>query len=116
MKIDPLYWMLLTTVGVFSGAINALKASQATGVNKRQMVLIWIVEEATALFVTVNTFIVLHSFLPLLIAMLARFFPAAAAINIPTIGLIGLSGWVTHVGLWNCILLVRGMRERRKTS
>jgi len=109
MNIDPLHWILLTIVGALSGAINALKASQAIGVNKRQMALIWIVEEATALFVTISTFLVLHSFLPLLIVMLSRFFPAAAALNI-------LSGWVTHLGLWNCILLVRGMRERRKTS
>ena len=116
MNIDPLHWILLMIVGALSGAINALKASQQTGVNTRQMALIWAVEEATALFVTVNTFLVLHSFLPLLIAMLSRFFPESSAINVPTLGLIGLSGWVAHVGLWNCILLVRGMRERRKTS
>lgn len=116
MNIDPLHWILLTIVGVLSGAINALKASQKTGVNTRQAMLIWVVEEATALFVTINTFLVLHSFLPLLIAVLSRFFPEAIAVKVPTLGLIGLSGWVTHVGLWNLILLVRGIRERRKTS
>lgn len=119
MSIDPptaLNWILLTIVGALAGAINALKAVQKTGLNLRQMALIWAVEEATALFVTANTFLVLHSFLPLLIAVLSRFFPEASAINVPTIGLIGLSGWVTHVGLWNCILLVRGIRERRKPS
>lgn len=119
MNIEPptaMNWILLIIVGALAGAINALKASQKTGVNAHQALLIWAVEEATALFVTVNTFLVLHAFLPLLIAVLSRFFPEAVAVKVPTLGLIGLSGWVTHVGLWNLILLVRGIRERRKPS
>lgn len=113
---ETLHWVLLAVMGTLSGAINALKASQKTGVNARQMALIWAVEEVTALFVTINTFLVLHSFLPLFVIMLAKFFPAASTIDIPMMGLIGLSAWVTHVGLWNLLLLVRGIRERRKTS
>ena len=119
MNIEPpagLDWALLLVVGAIAGAINALKAIQKKGLNLHQMILIWAVEVITAMFVTMNTFLMLDGFLPLFIAVLANYFPGAFAVRIPKLALIGLSGWLTHVGLWNLIVLVRGMRERRKIS
>lgn len=111
-----LEWILLVIVGMLAGSINAIKSCERTGLNSHQVALIWTVELLTALFVTSTTFLVLHGFMPLLIALLSGYFPSAEKVNIPVMALIGLSGWVTHVGLWNLLQLVRGIRERRKTS
>lgn len=119
MNIEPpgtLEWTLLVIVGLLAGMINAIKSCEQTGLNIHQIALICTVELLTAQFVTSTTFLVLHGFIPLLVALLAGYFPAAEKVKIPVMALIGLSGWVTHVGLWNLLQLVRGIRERRKTS
>lgn len=101
MNIEPpgaLDWLLLIVMGALAGAVNGLKSFAERG--KTERLVVGAVEGATALFVTVTTFLILHSFLPLV-----------AGINVPPLGLIGLSGAVAHIGLRQTIRMVLRMAE-----
>ena len=101
MQIDPpgaLDWLLLLVVGALAGAVNALKSYSQRG--PAQATILGAVEGATALFVTIVTFLVLHSVLPVV-----------SGIQIPSLGAIGLSGMVAHLGLRNAIKLVRRLTD-----
>lgn len=96
MNIEPpsvLHWLLLILVGAMAGAVNALRGYAQRG--KAERLIVGAVEGATALFVTVTTFLILHSVLPV-----------AFGVQIPPLGLIGLSGVVAHMGLRQTIRMV----------
>ena len=96
MNIEPpsvLHWLLLILVGALAGAVNALRGYAQRG--KTERLIVGAVEGATALFVTVTTFLILHSVLPV-----------AFGVQIPPLGLIGLSGVVAHMGLRQTIRMV----------
>lgn len=96
MNIEPpsvLHWLLLILVGALAGAVNALRGYAQRG--KAERLIVGAVEGATALFVTVTTFLILHSVLPV-----------AFGVQIPPLGLIGLSGVVAHMGLRQTIRMV----------
>lgn len=93
MNIEPpgtLDWILLIVVGALAGAVNALRSYASKGT--KQAVLIGAVEGATSLFVTVTSFLILHSLLP-----------AILGVSLPALGLIGLSGAIAHIGLRQAI-------------
>jgi 4-amino-4-deoxy-L-arabinose transferase-like glycosyltransferase len=101
INIDPpnfLEWMLLLLVGALAGAVNALRRYATKGTP--QALIVGAVEGATALFATIVTFLILHSFLP-----------AMFGIQIPVLGMIGLSGAVAHIGLRQTIRLVLRIAE-----
>lgn len=96
MNIDPpgaLDWALLLIVGALAGAVNALRGYAQRG--KAERLIVGAVEGATALFVTVTTFLILHSVLP-----------AVFNVSIPPLGLIGISGAIAHIGLRQTIRMV----------
>lgn len=93
MNIEPpgtLDWILLIVVGALAGAVNALRSYASKGT--KQAVLIGAVEGATSLFVTVTSFLILHSLLPVILG-----------VTIPALGLIGMSGAIAHIGLRQAI-------------
>lgn len=101
MNIEPpgaLDWLLLIVVGALAGAVNALKSYSERG--PAQRLILGAVEGATALFVTIVSFLVLHSVLPTL-----------TGIQLPSLGAIGLSGMVAHLGLRKTIRLVHRMTD-----
>lgn len=85
-------WLLLLLVGALAGAVNALRSYAARGTP--QALLVGAVEGATALFATIVTFLILHSFVP-----------AMSGVQIPVLGEIGVSGAVAHIGLRQTIRL-----------
>lgn len=95
-------WIVLVVVGALAGAVNTLRSFAERGTT--QAVIVGAVEGATALFVTVTTFLILHSFLPVL-----------AGINVPSLGLIGLAGAIAHIGLRQTIRMVLRVVEQEKT-
>lgn len=102
MNIEPPEtwdWILLTLVGALAGAINALRGYAQRG--KAERLIVGAVEGATALFVTITTFLILHSVLPV-----------AFGVQIPALGLVGISGAVAHLGLRQSIRLVLRMADR----
>jgi len=86
-------WLLLLGVGALAGAVNALRSYAAKGTP--QALLVGSVEGATALFATIVTFLILHSFVP-----------ALFGVQIQVLGEIGLSGAAAHIGLRQTIRLV----------
>lgn len=95
MNIEPpatLEWIALLIVGALAGAINTLRSYAQRGT--RQALLVGAVEGATALFVTVVSFLILHSLLPVILG-----------VSLPALGLIGLSGAIAHIGLRQSIRL-----------
>lgn len=104
MNIEPpaaLDWLLLTLVGALAGAVNALRGYARRG--KAERLIVGAVEGATALFVTITTFLILHSVLPVLFG-----------VQIPALGLVGLSGAVAHIGLRQSIRLALRMVDEEK--
>lgn len=87
-----LEWIALLIVGALAGAINTLRSYAQRGT--RQALLVGAVEGATSLFVTVVSFLILHSLLP-----------AILGVSLPALGLIGLSGAIAHIGLRQSIRL-----------
>lgn len=101
MNIEPpqtLDWVLLVMVGALAGAINALRSYASRGT--KQAVLVGAVEGATALFVTITSFLILYSLLPV-----------AFGVHLPALGLIGLSGAIAHIGLRQAIRLALRMAD-----
>lgn len=95
MNIEPpgtLEWIALLIIGALAGAINTLRSYASRGT--KQALLVGAVEGATALFVTVVSFLILHSLLP-----------AILGVRLPALGLIGLSGAIAHIGLRQSIRL-----------
>lgn len=95
MNIDPpgtLEWIALLIVGALAGAINTLRSYAQRGT--KQALLVGAVEGATSLFVTVVSFLILHSLLPVILG-----------VSLPALGLIGLSGAIAHIGLRQSIRL-----------
>ena len=95
MNIEPpgtLEWIALLIVGALAGAINTLRSYAQRGT--KQALLLGAVEGATSLFVTVVSFLILHSLLPVILG-----------VSLPALGLIGLSGAVAHIGLRQSIRL-----------
>lgn len=95
MNIEPpgtLEWIALLVVGALAGAINTLRSYAQRGT--RQALLVGAVEGATSLFVTVVSFLILHSLLPVILG-----------VSLPALGLIGLSGAIAHIGLRQSIRL-----------
>lgn len=86
-------WLLLLGVGALAGAVNALRSYAAKGTP--QALIVGAVEGATALFATIVTFLILHSFVPTMFG-----------VQIPVLGMIGLSGAAAHIGLRQTIRLV----------
>lgn len=91
-------WLILLVVGSLAGAVNALKRYADQG--KAQSVLVGAVEGGTALFVTIVTFLILHSFVQ-----------AFFNIHIPVLGMIGISGAVAHIGMRQTIRFVLRFAE-----
>lgn len=91
-------WLLLLGVGAMAGAVNALRSYAAKGTP--QALLVGAVEGATALFATIVTFLILHSFVP-----------AMFGVQIPVLGMIGLSGAAAHIGLRQTIRLALRIAE-----
>lgn len=95
MNIEPpgtLEWIALLIVGALAGAINTLRSYAQRGT--KQALLVGAVEGATSLFVTVVSFLILHSLLPVILG-----------VSLPALGLIGLSGAIAHIGLRQSIRL-----------
>lgn len=92
-------WLLLLMVGALAGAVNALRTYARLGTP--QAMIVGAVEGATALFATIVTFLILHSFVPAMFGM-----------QIPVLGMIGLSGAVAHIGLRQSIRLALRMAEQ----
>lgn len=95
MNIEPpgtLEWIALLLVGALAGAINTLRSYAQRGT--KQALLVGAVEGATSLFVTVVSFLILHSLLPVILG-----------VSLPALGLIGLSGAIAHLGLRQSIRL-----------
>lgn len=95
MNIEPpgtVEWIALLIVGALAGAINTLRSYAQRGT--RQALMVGAVEGATALFVTVVSFLILHSLLPVILG-----------VSLPALGLIGLSGAIAHIGLRQSIRL-----------
>lgn len=102
INIDPpntLEWLLLLLVGGLAGAVNALRRYATKGTP--QALIVGAVEGATALFVTIVAFLILHSVLPVMFN-----------IQIPVLGMIGLAGATAHIGLRQAIRIVLRMAER----
>lgn len=101
ISIDPpntWEWIMLLLVGALAGAVNALRTYAAKGTP--QAMIVGSVEGATALFATIVTFLILHSFVP-----------AIFGVQIPALGIIGLSGAVAHIGLRQTIRLALRIAE-----
>lgn len=92
-------WMLLLLVGALAGAVNALRRYAAQGTTKA--LIVGAVEGMTALFVTIVAFLILHSVVPLLFG-----------VQIPVIGIVGMSGAVAHIGLRQTIRIALRLAER----
>lgn len=102
MNIQPpgtLEWIALLLVGALAGAINTLRSYASRGT--KQTLLVGAVEGATALFVTVVSFLILHSLLPVILG-----------VRLPALGLIGLSGAIAHIGLRQSIRLALRMADQ----
>jgi hypothetical protein len=102
MNIEPpgvLDWALLVAVGALAGMVNGLRGYAQRG--KTENMLVGAVEGVTALFVTVTTFLILHSLLPSMFGL-----------NVPTLGLIGLSGATAHLGLRQTVRMVLRVTEK----
>lgn len=102
MNIEPpgLWdWLLLIVVGALAGTINGLRSFSERG--KTERLIVGAVEGATALFVTITTFLILHSVVP-----------AMFNVVIPSIGLVGISGAVAHLGLRQTIRMVMRATEK----
>lgn len=91
-----LEYITLVAVAGLAGAINALRSYASPGT--RQPLIVAAVEWASAFFITVTSFLMLH-FLS----------PAILGVNLHPFGSIGLSGIVAHLGLRQAILLARGI-------
>lgn len=97
MNIEPpgtLEYILLVAVAGVAGAINALRSYASPGT--KQPLIVAAVEWASAFFITVTSFLILH-FLS----------PAILGVNLHALGSIGVSGIVAHLGLRRAILLAR---------
>jgi hypothetical protein len=92
-------WILLVLIGALAGAVNGLRTFAERG--KTERAIVGAVEGATALFVTITTFLILHSVVPVVFG-----------VNIPVIGLIGISGATAHIGLRQTIRMVLRATER----
>lgn len=102
MNIQPpgtLEWIALMVVGALAGSINTLRSYAQRGT--RQALLVGAVEGATALFVTIVSFLILHSLLPVLFG-----------VRIPALGLIGIAGAIAHLGLRQSIRLALRMADQ----
>lgn len=106
MQIEPpgaLEWAMLILVGALAGAVNALRSFACESKSRR--LVVGAMEGATALFVTIVSFLVLHSTLP-----------AAFGLNIPPLGLIGMSGAIAHIGLRQTIRWLMRVAEAGTTA
>lgn len=107
MNIDPpgtLEWIALLIVGALAGAINTLRSYASRGT--KQALLVGAVEGATALFVTVVSFLTLYHLLP-----------EFTGRNLPALGLIGVSGVIAHIGLRQSIkMAIRWTDQRLETE
>lgn len=102
MNIEPpgtLEWSLLLIVGALAGAVNGLRGYAQRG--KTERLIVGAVEGATALFVTITTFLILYSVLPV-----------AFGVHIPALGLVGISGAVAHIGLRQSIRMALRIADR----
>lgn len=102
MNIEPpgvTEWLLLIAVGSLAGAVNGLRSFAARG--KTERLIVGAVEGATALFVTITTFLILHSVVPVVFNVV-----------LPPLGLIGISGAVAHIGLRQTIRMVMRATDR----
>lgn len=102
MNIEPpgaLDWLLLIAVGALAGAVNGLRSFAERG--KAERFIVGAMEGATALFVTVTTFLIIHSV-----------FPVVFGVSLPSLGLIGISGAVAHIGLRQTIRMVMRISEK----
>lgn len=99
MNIEPpgfTEYLMLIVIGGLAGVVNTLRsyASKGTG----QALLIGALEGASALFVTVISFLILHFLLP-----------AILGVSLPALGSIGLAGAIAHIGLRQSIRLALRM-------
>lgn len=101
MNMEPpsgIDWTVLLLVGALAGAVNAMRSYAAEG-QKRAM-LLGAIEGATALFVTVVSFLIMHTFIPIMFGVSPH-----------VLGLIGLSGAIAHIGLRQAIKLAIRMAD-----
>lgn len=102
MNIEPpgaQDWLLLIAMGSLAGAVNGLKSFSERG--KTERVIVGAIEGATALFVTITTFLILHSVVPVVFGVV-----------LPPLGLIGISGAVAHIGLRQTVRMVMRLSEK----
>jgi hypothetical protein len=101
MNIEPpgvWDWLLLVGVGALAGAINGLRSYAQKG--RKESLLVGAIEGATALFVTITSFLILYSVLPVVFG-----------ISLPPLGLIGVSGAIAHIGLRQTIRMALRIAE-----
>ena len=78
-------------VGAMVGVINALKTPSN---GRRQTIRVRCVAATTAIFVTVDSFLILHTLIPVIYGE-----------HVPVRGLIGLAGAIAYIGLRQAILM-----------
>ncbi len=92
MNIEPpgtWDWIALTLIASAGGAVSALRRYARE--SKSTRLVLGAAEGATAIFVTITSFLILRSLLPL------------SGWQVPDLGLIGVSGAIAHVGLRQAI-------------
>lgn len=100
MNIEPpgLWdWIALTLIASIGGAVSALRTYARESPATR--LILGAAEGATVIFVTITSFMVLRSVLP------------HFNLQVPDLGLAGLSGWIAHLGLRNTIRLLLRISE-----
>lgn len=104
MMIEPpglTDWLLLLALGTLAGAISALRGYSSAKTMADRLV-VGVMEGATTVFVTITTFLLLHSLLPLL------------NIHVSTVGLVAAGAMVAHFGLRETVLLILRIRASVK--
>lgn len=106
MQIEPpgeVEWAALLIVGALAGMVNALRSYAIRG--QKERLLVGAVEGATALFVTITSFLVLHSILPQVFGL-----------SLHPLGLVGMSGVIAHIGLRQSIRWLMRVAETATTA
>lgn len=100
MNIEPpgLWdWIALTLIASIGGAVSALRTYARESRSTR--VVLGAAEGATFIFVMITSFLILRTVLP------------NFSLQVPDLGLAGVSGWIAHLGLRNTILILLRVAE-----
>ena len=100
MQIEPPgLWDLiaLTLIASIGGAVSALRTYARE--NRATRLVLGAAEGATFIFVMITSFLILRTVLP------------HFSLQIPDLGLAGVSGWIAHLGLRNTIIMLLRITE-----